>query len=115
VTNYDTAGIPTDAEVIALLRTRLTTVDDAIHDFLEVLERTGNERRVSYEAINRAQPGHGIAAAFDFLSVYERTMPERNEASLRLRDALVTDFRTALLCAADSTPEQIEYWLGKDA
>lgn len=88
-----------DQELIALLRERLHTVETAIHDFMDVMERTGKEREETWAGMVNARQStievhQKRVAIARFLHVYERTIPERQEAAKRLTEALTTDFRT---------------------
>jgi hypothetical protein len=105
-------SVPDDKELITLLRQRNAQVDEAIHSFLEVLEATGKRREAAWHAMKADMPEDIADSVYRFLRAYEDTMPARTDAAADLMKALTMDFRTALLCAADSTPEQIEYWLG---
>lgn len=103
-----------DHDLIALLRRKLRERDDAIHSYLDVMERTGLERKVAWDAL-KAQPlprmGLPSAVTAAFLDAYERTMPERAAAMEALHAALTMTFRDAVLTGDDWTPEQRAYWL----
>lgn len=94
----DAPAPPTDRELVALLRARLRG-----------LEQTGHTRQAAWDAMVASAGDPRKTAAF--LNAYERTMPERLEASRALHDALRADFRTALLSSEDVTDEQIAAWL----
>ena len=103
-----------DREVIALLRSRLSTVEGGVREFLDVLGRTGEERQAAWGEMKRGWneivEGWTPTIVEDFLKAYERTMPERDAAAGRLIAALTTDFRTALLSSPDVTEEQLREW-----
>jgi hypothetical protein len=106
-------GVPTDREVVAILRKRLNTVEQAAEAFLKVLDDTGTKRREAHRAMV-AQDVHGLPDVVDtFLSVYENTLEPRRLALEAFTNALVTDFYTALLQCEDVTDEQIAAWFEK--
>ena len=111
------AAIDDDKALIALLRRKLREQDDAIHAFLDVLERTGKERQEAWDAMkaewNEITRGWTPTVVEEFLDAYERTMPERLAAVQALLSALTMAFREAVLIDSEMTDEQRAYWLGK--
>lgn len=49
-----------------------------------------------------------------WVTVMEETAEQRRVAYERVVAALTTDFRTAVVCAPDMTPEQRTYWLAPE-
>jgi hypothetical protein len=107
--------IPTEQQIIAILRKRLTTVEQAAEDFLAVLEETGNKRSAVFHRMDAdwEQMNMLPSSVRDFLVSYVATMPPRLKAAQDLKAALTTDFYTALLQCDDVTDEQLAEWFAK--
>jgi hypothetical protein len=108
-------GVPTDREVVTLLRARLQAVYAAVGAFFDAVEKTGQERLAAFEAMKAACASiTGIEKADEFIETFERTMPERYAAFAALHEAMKTDFRTALLMS-DLTEDQLTDWFAESA
>lgn len=104
--------IPTADEMLPIVRARLYKVEEAVEAFIAVMKETGEQREAAWERRKVANTIGEIAdanAAFD--EMYESTMAPRLEAFQKLHDALTMDFKTAMICAVDTTPDHLAEWL----
>ena len=103
--------IPPSAEyMLPIVRQRLHDLEEAVEAFLSVMEETGRMREQAYIAIPSIRAAKPAPVRY-FLEEYERGFPIRLEAFQKLHDAMQMDFKTALLCAPDTTDEHLAKWL----
>ena len=103
---------PPSAEyMLPIVRQRLHDLEEAVEAFLSVMETTGKEREAAYKGVKTFPDRLSHVTAF--LDVYERTFAPRLEAFQKLHNAMQMDFRTALLCAPDTTDAHLEKWMPK--
>jgi len=112
-----------DADLIKMLRQRLSTVETAIGDFLAAMEQTGQKRMDAFAEACTVITAHAPrtdaavvqAALRRFFFVYGETLEPRKAALQHVMAALQVDFETALLCAPDMDDAQRVRWLSAKA
>lgn len=116
-TETGTTGMPTDADLIRLLRARVHRLEAGIDAYLEALLAVGTPVADAWEALSRgAAPRAGAPAAGGdeseaFCRAYQESLPKRAAAVKALLAAVTQDLREAVLTAEDMTDAQRAKWV----
>lgn len=107
----------TDAEVLRVLRARVRRLEGAIGAYLDSMREIATTVGPAWErledAVRRREPDDAAGATVTaaFLAAYANSRPHRKDALQALIDAVVEDFKTAVLTSEDMTEGQRAHWM----
>lgn len=107
-------GMPTDADLIALLRRRVGVLETAVLAYLEAMREMAEPVRAAWERYDGAldrNDRNWRDAAREFIGAYRASLPKRRAIVEALVAAVTTDFETAVLTAPDMTDAQRAHWV----
>lgn len=113
-TETGTTDLPTDAELIRLLRARVHRLEGAIGAYLDSMWEIGTRVGAAWQRYDDALDAGDRswrAAAQHFVGTYRASLPDRRDALAALAAAVVEDFRQAVLTAPDMTDEDRAHWV----
>lgn len=109
-----TNGLPTDADLIRLLRARVQRLEGAIGAYLDSQTEIGTRVGAAWQrydgALDRNDPKWRDEAQ-RFIGMYRVSLPKRAAAVKALLAAVTQDFREAVLTDEAMTDEQRAYWV----